>query len=104
MIHASGAPPYAYRIVVGGRTIAYSGDTEWTDTLVDVAAGADLFICEAYSADRAVRNHLDYATLAARRASLRCARLIVTHMGPDMLARVGKLPVESAYDGLEVAL
>lgn len=104
VIHGSGAPPYAYRIVVDGRTIAYSGDTEWTDTLVDVAAGADLFVCEAYSADRAVRNHLDYATLAARRASLRCARLIVTHMGPDMLARVGELPVESAYDGLDVAL
>lgn len=31
-----GGPFLAYRLVVEGRTIAYSGDTEWTDELVRV--------------------------------------------------------------------
>lgn len=104
VIHACGAPPYALRIELHGRTIAYSGDTEWTDRLVPAAAGADLFISEAYFYDKAVRFHLDYATLARRRSELACKRVIVTHMGPDMLARVTELPVEAAHDGLEVHL
>ena len=33
VVHGSGAPAYAYRIGCAGKTIAYSGDTEWTDTL-----------------------------------------------------------------------
>jgi ribonuclease BN (tRNA processing enzyme) len=104
VIHACGAPPYALRIELDGRTIVYSGDTEWTDRLIPAAAGADLFIVEAYFYDKPVRFHLDYATLAHRRAQLGCKRLIVTHMGPDMLARTAELPVEAAHDGLEVSL
>ncbi len=104
VVHACGAPPYALRIELDGRTIAYTGDTEWTDRLIPVAAGADLFICEAYFYDKAVRFHLDYATLARRRSELGCKRLIVTHMGPDMLARVAELPVEAGHDGLEISL
>jgi ribonuclease BN (tRNA processing enzyme) len=29
--HACGAPPYALRIEYGGKVIAYSGDTEWSE-------------------------------------------------------------------------
>ena len=104
VVHPCGAPPYALRIEVDGRTIVYSGDTEWTDRLVSAAAGADLFICEAYFYEKAVRFHLDYATLMQHRAELDCKRLVVTHMGPEMLARVSELPVEAAHDGLEIVL
>ena len=82
----------------------YSGDTEWTDRLIPAVAGSDLFISEAYFYEKAVRFHLDYATLLRRRSELGCKRLILTHMGPDMLARVADLPVEAAHEGLEVSL
>ena len=39
---------FAYRIEVEDRIIAYTGDTEWTDTLIEVGRNADLFIAEAY--------------------------------------------------------
>ena len=35
--HPSGAPSYGLRIDTGGRTIAFSGDTQWTDTLIPLA-------------------------------------------------------------------
>jgi ribonuclease BN (tRNA processing enzyme) len=57
VVHFCGAPPYALRVECEGRTVAYSGDTEWTDTLVKVAAGADLFICEAYFFAKQVKFH-----------------------------------------------
>ena len=67
-MHFCGAPPYALRIECKGRAIAYSGDTEWTETLVRAAAGADLFICEAYYFDKKMRFHLDYRSLKRKRS------------------------------------
>ena len=69
---------------------------------MDVARDADVFVCEAYTFERPIKFHLDWATLAAQRARLACRRLIVTHMSDDMLARVGALDVEAASDGLSL--
>jgi ribonuclease BN (tRNA processing enzyme) len=41
--HPSGAPPHALRVEYGGRVVAYSGDTQWTEQLVDAARDANLF-------------------------------------------------------------
>lgn len=102
VVHPSGAPPLAVRLEADGRILAYSGDTEWTDALVEVARGADVFVCEAYTLDRRVKFHLDWRTLDAHRARLECGRLILTHLGPEMLARLDEVPVEAARDGLSV--
>jgi ribonuclease BN (tRNA processing enzyme) len=52
--HPSGAPALALRLHLGGKTIAYTGDTAWTDDLVTAAADADLLIAEAYSFDKPI--------------------------------------------------
>jgi ribonuclease BN (tRNA processing enzyme) len=104
VVHPSGAPPFALRVEADGRTLAYSGDTEWTDALLQVARDADLFVCEAYTFERRIKFHLDWATLAARRASLGCRRLVVTHMSEDMLARLAEADVEAAADGLALSV
>ncbi len=99
VVHASGAPAYALRVACGGKEVAYSGDTAWTEALVDAARGADLFVCEAYTYERKVPDHLDYRTLAEHRGRLGCRRLVVTHLSDDMLARLPDLDVEWAEDG-----
>ena len=104
VVHASGAPPYALRIACDGKTLAYSGDTEWTDALVDAARGADLFVAEAYFYEKKIKYHLDLATLLAQRERLACRRLVVTHMSDDMLRRLPGLAVEAAHDGKVIAL
>jgi ribonuclease BN (tRNA processing enzyme) len=100
--HASGAPPFALRITGEGKIVAYSGDTEWTESLVDAARGADLFIAEALSYDKRIRYHLDLATLLEHRSRLDCRRLILTHLGEDVLARLDGLAVEAAEDGKQL--
>jgi len=102
--HESGAPPFALRIEYRGTAFAYSGDTEWTDTLADVARGTDLLICECYSHAQRVPYHLDLPTLVAHRAALETKRLILTHLGPAMLAHRDALPFEYASDGMTVTL
>jgi ribonuclease BN (tRNA processing enzyme) len=104
VIHASGAPPYAVRIDCGGRVISYSGDTEWTDALLRVAQGADLFVCEAYYFEKKIRFHLDYRTLMDHRDDLDCRRMILTHMSADMLRHRDRVDVECADDGARIVL
>jgi len=104
VLHPSGAPAYALRLAHGDKTVAYSGDTAWTEVLVEVAQGADLFICEAYSLDRAIKHHLSYATLKQHRARLTCQRLLLTHLGPEMLDRLDQVDEQVAEDGLTLAL
>jgi ribonuclease BN (tRNA processing enzyme) len=99
--HFCGAPPYAIRIECAGRTVAYSGDTEWTDALLDASRDADLFICEAYFYEKTVKFHLDYATLEAQKHRFTCRRLILTHMSQDMLSR-SAVAAELAHDGMVV--
>jgi ribonuclease BN (tRNA processing enzyme) len=98
--HASGAPSYALRVEYGGKVITYSGDTEWTEALVDAVRGADLFICEAYFFDKKIK----YLTLREHYERLDCRRLILTHMSQDMLSRTGEVEFECAADGLVIAL
>ena len=98
----SGGPHLAYRVETEGRVIAYSADTEWTETLIPAARDADLFIAEAYYYDKAVKNHLSLKTLEAHLAEIKPKRLILTHMSDDMLGRLGALAYEAASDGMVV--
>ncbi len=100
----SGGPYLAYRIEAEGRVIAYSADTEWTETLVPLAKDADLFIAEAYTYDRPVKNHLSLAALEAHLADIRPKRLILTHMGDDILGRLEALNHTAAHDGMIVEI
>lgn len=102
--HSSGAPSYALRIEYGGKVIAYSGDSEWTDALLGVADGADLFVCECNFFDHKAPGHLDYHTLASKRDQLACARIVITHMSDEMLAHVDEIELEAAADGAVIAL
>ncbi len=83
--HASGAPAYALRIDGPDASVAYSGDTEWTDALFEAADNVELFLCEGYS-PAPVRWHLDLATLASQRDKLGCRQLVLTHLSPTALA------------------
>jgi ribonuclease BN (tRNA processing enzyme) len=82
VVHASGAPPLALRVELDGKTLAYSGDTEWTDALADVSRDADVFICEAHTFAKRVRYQH-----AGRHAGTRLAT-----------------EVTAAHDGLEPVL
>ena len=98
----SGGPFLGLRIEAEGRSIAYSADTEWTETLIPLGRDADLFIAEAYTYDKPVKNHLSLATLEAHLADIRPKRLILTHMSDDMLSRLDTLRHAAAHDGMTI--
>jgi ribonuclease BN (tRNA processing enzyme) len=100
----SGGPFLAYRVEAENRIIAYSADTEWTQTLIPLGRDADLFIAEAYYYDKVVKNHLSLKTLEAHLAEINPKRLILTHMSDDMLGRLDTLDYTAASDGMIVEL
>src|ERR1700738_1011254 len=100
----SGGPFLGYRIEAEGRVIAYSADTEWTETLIPAARDADLFIAEAYTYDKPVKNHLSLKTLEAHLPEISARRLILTHMSDDMLGRLDTLDHTAASDGMIVEI
>jgi ribonuclease BN (tRNA processing enzyme) len=100
----SGGPFLGYRVEAEGRIIAYSADTEWTETLVPLGRDADLFVAEAYYYDRIVKNHLSLKTLEAHLPQIRPKRLVLTHMSDDMLGRIDALDYATASDGMVVEI
>ena len=102
--HSSGAPSQALRLEAEGRIIAYSGDTAWTETLIEAARGADAFICEASFRGRKVTGHMDVDDLLAHLVEISARRVILTHMGDEVLAAPAPPGTLKAEDGLVVAL
>lgn len=101
MVHDERAGPcQGYRLARDGKIFAFSGDTAWSESLIPLADGADILLVECYNFDKSLVNHLDYQTLRARRAELRTPRIVLTHMGPGMLAHQAALPEERAHDGM----
>jgi ribonuclease BN (tRNA processing enzyme) len=97
-------PCLAYRIDLEGKVICYSGDTEWTDSLVEAARGADLFICECYTFDKVIRAHLALSTLREKLPLIGAKRVILTHMSDDMLSRASEIELETATDGKMISV
>jgi ribonuclease BN (tRNA processing enzyme) len=107
VIHQSGAPSTALRLSDGERTFAYSGDTEWTEALLPIARGADLFICECYAYAGKLTGHMSWEILKDRLGDLGAKRTMLTHMNPAMLARRDEARaggVLLAEDGLSLTI
>ena len=102
--HTAETNPTAVRVEIGGKVIAYTGDTEWTDDVARAAQGADLLIAECYFYSKSVKWHLNYPAIAAHREATGARRIILTHMSAEMLAHAGDVPEECAHDGLVVTI
>jgi len=104
VVHGGGAQALGVRIEMGGCTVSYSGDTEWTEQLPLLAQGSDLFICECFSYDQSTPGHLDYVTLLREKERFSTRRLVLTHPGPQLLERADQLEVELLHDGARIQL
>lgn len=103
-VHTGATNPTSLRVEVAGTVVAYTGDSDWTEHVPALARDADLLIAECYFHAKPVPFHLNYPTLKRHWRELGARRVILTHMGPEMLAAADGLPEECARDGLVVEL
>lgn len=91
-------------LIAGGRRILYTGDTGWSDDLPARTRGADLFLCECTYFDSRSDTHLDYARLQEHRDGFGARRIVLTHLGQEMLDHAAEVELEMAHDGLVIDL
>jgi ribonuclease BN (tRNA processing enzyme) len=104
VMHSEESRPHGLRITIGGKIFAFSGDTQWTDTLIDLSKDADLFICECNFYHDNGPNHLDYQTLISKHHLFSCKKILLNHLGEEMLDRCSILELHCTNDGQEITL
>jgi ribonuclease BN (tRNA processing enzyme) len=93
----------AFRIAIDGKAIAFSGDTGWTDELITLSAGTDLFLCECtYFDEPSLDFHISYSHIAAYYPRLSTRRLLLTHIGRQVLEHESDIKQEIAADGMVI--
>ena len=80
----------------------YSGDCGWNEELIRYSSNTDLFICECCYFHKQTSFHISYPQIAAQRARLGCKRLLLSHLGREVLERMHEVTIECASDGLVV--
>lgn len=103
-IHTEATNPTSMRVEVADKVIAYTGDSAWTEHMPELARGADLLISECYFFKKRVPYHMNYPDLYDHRDELQAKRVVLTHLGPEMLQHRDEIPEECAYDGLVIEL
>ena len=103
-VHTRETNPTSLRVEVAGKTIAYTGDSEWTEHMPRLAADADLLIAECYFYAKSVRFHLNYPDIVAHRGAWAAKRVLLTHFSTEMLANLDRVTEACAHDGLVVTL
>lgn len=103
-LHTPETSPTMLRVEWGGKVIVYSGDTEWTDTLLQASDAADLLIMECYYFDKPIKMHMNYAMFRAHRAELNAKMIVLTHMSEDMLRHVSEIDERCARDGMIISV
>ncbi len=72
-----------YRLQSGGKVLAYSGDTDTCQAIVELGKGADLLILECSMPDeRKAGGHLTPSECGYIAAAARCKHLALTHFYP----------------------
>jgi ribonuclease BN (tRNA processing enzyme) len=100
--HQLNAISLGLKISYEGKQILFSGDSAWTDLFLSHARDVDLFLCECSFYDQGSPNHLSYKTLQENRSRLKCKKLVLTHLGAEMLKRREQLDVLCAEDGMTI--
>ena len=107
VVHPSGAPSLALRIETDNKVLAFSGDTEWVESLLPTAKGADLFIAECYGYETTPRNHMSWKVIREHLDLLAARRVLLVHMNSEMLANQGAVDRKGVIlgeDGLSIVV
>jgi len=103
-LHQEDPPSLGFRVRAGNRTIVYPGDCGWSEELPVHTQGADLVLLECSFFETRYEKHLDYPRIAENLERFGAKRLVLTHLGQEVLNRQEEVQIETARDGLVLEL
>ena len=92
------------RVDTERRSLVFSGDTGWHDTLPKKVGDVDLFISECVFFDAEFAFHLSHRRLDQERARFACGAIRLTHLGSQVLENESLVRFDTAHDGLRLQL
>jgi ribonuclease BN (tRNA processing enzyme) len=95
--------PHMIRVRVDGKTVFFTGDTGWHEDLPRQVADADLFISECVFMEERFDFHLSHARLERERKKFRARRVVLTHLGSEVLGSLEKVRFDLAEDGMRLS-
>ncbi|WP_424964310.1 MBL fold metallo-hydrolase [Ekhidna sp.] len=101
--HSPPSIPHCIRVEWKGKTIAFSGDTSWTDNLIPLADGSDLFICECNFLDKVNFGHLGYSELLEKQTLFNTKQMWLTHMADEVIESSDS-SFNKLTDGLKITI
>lgn len=102
--HSENLECFALKIWIEDKCIAFSGDMEWSDKVMELCQGSDLFICECFSFDEKIQGHISYSEIKSNLESLNCNRIVLTHLGESMLNNLNNIDIHCLKEGEEILL
>jgi len=86
------------------KSVTFSGDTDYTETLADLARDTDLLIVECSFPEKKVSGHLDLEAVQKIVDQAKAKRVILSHLYPDWDEFHGVLhaPYLLGEDGMEI--
>lgn len=100
--HQKLEPSLGFCVATEGKTIMYSGDSGWTDEFARRSSKADLFLCECCYYESKYDFHINYPDLSTHLPHINCGRLVLTHLGREVLAKLDTVVPDTAHDGMVI--
>lgn len=101
VIHSPPSLPHAIRLTWKDKIIAFSGDTSWTDQLIPLSKGSDVFVCECNFMEPIGPGHLSYQELLEKQSSFECKQMYLSHMNSEVI-HSSAVNMKRLEDGLQI--
>lgn len=101
--HSPPSNPHGIRLEWQGKKIAFSGDTSWSDHLISLVDGTDLFICECNFLDKISYGHLCYEEIIEKKNMFNTKQLWLTHMADEVIESKD-MKLNRLSDGLKITI
>lgn len=101
--HSPPSKPHGLKFRWSGQMLAFTGDTEWDNSLLALAEDTKVLITECNNLLVNSPGHLSLATLEEKRGQLKTERVLLSHMGTEVL-EMKSCPFERLHDGMEITL
>jgi ribonuclease BN (tRNA processing enzyme) len=95
--------PLCLRITAGGRSVAFSGDTEMCPGLIEAARGADLLVAECTQLRPPAGRHCTWEDWRGAVATIGAKRVLLTHLGWDVRAEIPRLLEQAPQKGVDLS-
>ena len=101
--HSPPSIPHCIRVEWKGKAVAFSGDTSWTDNLIPLADGSDIFICECNFLNKVSFGHLGYSELLEKKTLFNAKQIWLTHMADEVID-FSDSSFNKLVDGLKITI